>query len=135
MCINIILKALLFKNDLFHKTPLGLLSLSHSLLLLLNTHTLSLQQTRADLIELFVRLRNLYSCTRGDMRGPLGPVIGKYPSSSSSDANGGMGSGNNDIIKHNRKCRDVVFLVIFIAFWVAMIVNSSFGFNQGNPLR
>lgn len=67
------------------------------------------------------------------MRGPLGPVIGKYPSSS--DSNGGMGNGNNDIIKHNRKCRDVVFLVIFIAFWVAMIVNSSFGFNQGNPLR
>lgn len=67
------------------------------------------------------------------MRGPLGPVIGKYPSSS--DANGGMGNGNNDIIKHNRKCRDVVFLVLFISFWVAMIVNSSFGFNQGNPLR
>ncbi|KAL0362697.1 UNVERIFIED_CONTAM: Choline transporter protein 1 [Sesamum calycinum] len=67
------------------------------------------------------------------MRGPLGPVIGKYPSSS--DGNGGMGNGSNDIIKHNRKCRDVVFLVIFIAFWVAMIVNSSFGFNQGNPSR
>ncbi|KAL3645481.1 Choline transporter protein 1 [Castilleja foliolosa] len=68
------------------------------------------------------------------MRGPLGPVIGKHPSSS--DVNGGMGNGNNgDIIKHNRKCRDVVFLVIFIAFWVAMIVNSSFAFNQGNTLR
>ncbi|EYU44898.1 hypothetical protein ABFS82_13G077600 [Erythranthe guttata] len=65
------------------------------------------------------------------MRGPLGPVIGKYPSSSG-DVNGGVG---NDIIKHNRKCRDVAFLVVFIAFWVAMIVNSSFGFNQGNPLR
>ncbi|KAG8386307.1 hypothetical protein BUALT_Bualt03G0135400 [Buddleja alternifolia] len=64
------------------------------------------------------------------MRGPLGPVIGKYPSSSDE-----MGNGNNDIIKHNRKCRDVVVLVIFIAFWIAMIVNSSFGFNQGNPLR
>lgn len=60
---------------------------------------------------------------------PLGPVIGRYPSS---DGNAEMGGG---IIKHNRKCRDVVFLVIFIAFWVAMIVNSSFGFNQGNPLR
>lgn len=60
---------------------------------------------------------------------PLGPVIGRYPSS---DGNTQMGGG---IIKHNRKCRDVVFLVIFIAFWVAMIVNSSFGFNQGNPLR
>nr|GMD53258.1 choline transporter-like protein 2 [Ipomoea batatas] len=64
------------------------------------------------------------------MRGPLGAVIGKYPSS---DGNGEVSSGDG-IIKHNRKCRDVVFLVIFIAFWVAMIVNSSFGFNQGNPL-
>ncbi|KAL3503232.1 hypothetical protein ACH5RR_037681 [Cinchona calisaya] len=60
---------------------------------------------------------------------PMGPVIGRYPSS---DGNAQMGGG---IIKHNRKCRDLVFLVIFIAFWVAMIVNSSFGFNQGNPLR
>lgn len=66
------------------------------------------------------------------MRGPLGPVIGRYPSS---DGNAGMGVGNNDIIKHNRKCRDVVFLVMFIGFWVAMIVNSSLGFNLGNPLR
>ncbi|KAH9650778.1 Choline transporter protein 1 [Citrus sinensis] len=63
------------------------------------------------------------------MRGPLGAVIGRYPSSDGSvPIDGG-------IIKHNRKCRDVAFLVIFIAFWVAMIVNSSFGFNQGNPLR
>lgn len=66
------------------------------------------------------------------MRGPLGAVIGKYPSS---DGNGEMGGGGGGIIKHNRKCRDVAFLVFFIAFWVAMIVNSSFGFNQGNPLR
>ncbi|KAL8205492.1 hypothetical protein R6Q57_009043 [Mikania cordata] len=58
-------------------------------------------------------------------------VIGKYPSS---DGNGEVG-GANGIIKSNRKCRDVVFLVFFIAFWIAMIVNSSFGFNQGNPLR
>ncbi|XP_031406693.1 choline transporter protein 1 [Punica granatum] len=62
------------------------------------------------------------------MRGPLGPVIGRYPSSDGSTQLGG-------VIRHNRKCRDVAFLVIFIAFWVAMIVNSSFGFNQGNPLR
>lgn len=62
------------------------------------------------------------------MRGPLGAVIGRY---SSSDGNTQMGG----IIRHNRKCRDIAFLVIFIAFWVAMIVNSSFGFNQGNPLR
>ncbi|KAG6591969.1 Choline transporter protein 1, partial [Cucurbita argyrosperma subsp. sororia] len=57
------------------------------------------------------------------MRGPLGAVIGRYPSS---DGNAQMGG----IIRHNRKCRDIVFLVIFIAFWVGMIVNSSFGFNQ-----
>ncbi|XP_077225969.1 plasma-membrane choline transporter family protein isoform X2 [Tasmannia lanceolata] len=62
------------------------------------------------------------------MGGPLGAIIGRYPSS---DGNTQMGG----IIRHNRKCRDVVFLIIFIAFWVAMIVNSSFGFNQGNPLR
>ncbi|XP_048129631.1 choline transporter protein 1 [Rhodamnia argentea] len=62
------------------------------------------------------------------MRGPLGPVIGRYPSSDGSTQMGG-------IIRHNRKCRDVAFLVFFIAFWVAMVVNSSFGFNQGNPLR
>ncbi|KAF8413893.1 hypothetical protein HHK36_001887 [Tetracentron sinense] len=62
------------------------------------------------------------------MRGPLGPIIGRYPSSDGDTQMGG-------IIKHNRKCRDVAFLIIFIAFWVAMIVNSSFGFYQGNPLR
>ncbi|KAH7843937.1 hypothetical protein Vadar_022535 [Vaccinium darrowii] len=62
------------------------------------------------------------------MRSSLGAVIGRYPSS---DGNAQMGG----IIKHNRKCRDVVFLVIFIAFWIGMIVNSSFGFNRGNPLR
>ncbi|KAL5802830.1 hypothetical protein ACOSQ4_031135 [Xanthoceras sorbifolium] len=63
------------------------------------------------------------------MRGPLGAVIGRYPSSDGSvPIDGG-------IIRHNRKCRDVTFLVVFIAFWIAMIVNSSFGFNQGNPLR
>ncbi|XP_039135044.1 LOW QUALITY PROTEIN: choline transporter protein 1 [Dioscorea cayenensis subsp. rotundata] len=65
------------------------------------------------------------------MGGPLGAIIGRYPTES--DGDGDMAGGG--IIRHNRKCRDLVFLVIFIAFWVAMIVNSSFGFNQGNPLR
>ncbi|KNA06868.1 hypothetical protein SOVF_177090 [Spinacia oleracea] len=50
-----------------------------------------------------------------------------YPSS-----DGGQLGG---VIQKNRKCRDVVFLVIFAAFLVAMIVNSSFGFNKGNPKR
>jgi choline transporter-like protein 2/4/5 len=66
------------------------------------------------------------------MRGALGAVIGKYPSS---DANGDEMAGGGGIIKHNRKCKDIAFLVLFIAFWISMIVNSSFGFNQGNPLR
>lgn len=74
-----------------------------------------------------------------EMGGPLGAIIGRYPAAAGVDAEGqiGGGGGGNDggIIRHNRKCRDLVFLVIFIAFWVAMIVNSSFGFNQGNPLR
>ncbi|KAK9089292.1 hypothetical protein Scep_028374 [Stephania cephalantha] len=64
--------------------------------------------------------------------GPLGAVIGRYPSSNGDSQMGNSGGG---IIRGNRKCRDVVFLIVFIAFWVAMIVNSSFGFNQGNPLR
>ncbi|KAG4978212.1 hypothetical protein AAZX31_13G260600 [Glycine max] len=62
------------------------------------------------------------------MRGPLGAVIGRYPSSDGTTHLGG-------IIRHNRKCRDIAFLVIFVAFWIAMIVNSSFAFNRGNPLR
>ncbi|KAI4322924.1 hypothetical protein L6164_022574 [Bauhinia variegata] len=62
------------------------------------------------------------------MRGPLGAVVGRYPSSDGSTQLGG-------IIRHNRKCRDIAVLVIFIAFWIAMIVNSSFAFNKGNPLR
>ncbi|CAN0912119.1 Choline transporter protein 1 [Linum grandiflorum] len=62
------------------------------------------------------------------MSRPLGAVIGRYPSSDGITQIDG-------IIRRSRKCRDVAFLVLFIAFWVAMIVNSSFGFNQGNPLR
>ncbi|XP_042378750.1 choline transporter protein 1-like [Zingiber officinale] len=74
------------------------------------------------------------------MGGPLGAIIGRYPAAAGVDAEGQIGGGGGSgsdggIIRHNRKCRDLVFLVIFIAFWVAMIVNSSFGFNQGNPLR
>lgn len=71
------------------------------------------------------------------MRVPLGPVIGRYPSSTNG-SDGQIGSengGGGGVIRHNRKCRDIGFLVLFVVFWVAMIVNSSFGFNQGNPLR
>eukprot|EP00249_Psilotum_nudum_P010325 c22474_g1_i1 orf=490-2595(-) len=38
-------------------------------------------------------------------------------------------------INENRKCRDVAFLVAFVAFWVGMIINSSFGWNRGDPRR
>lgn len=71
------------------------------------------------------------------MRVPLGPVIGRYPSSTNG-SDGQIGSdngGGGGVIRHNRRCRDIGFLVLFVVFWVAMIVNSSFGFNQGNPLR
>ncbi|XP_078427443.1 plasma-membrane choline transporter family protein [Wolffia australiana] len=64
------------------------------------------------------------------MGGPLGAIIGRYP------AGGSGGERRSDgIVRHDRKCRDLVFLVIFIAFWIAMIVNSSLGFDKGNPLR
>jgi hypothetical protein len=71
------------------------------------------------------------------MGGPLGAIIGRYPSAAAGgdDELGGGGAPGAGIIRHNRRCRDIAFLVIFAAFWVAMIVNSSFGFNQGNPLR
>ncbi|KAK1309301.1 hypothetical protein QJS10_CPA09g01604 [Acorus calamus] len=70
------------------------------------------------------------------MGGPLGAIIGRYPTMGRPEQEGPQdGTGGGGIIHHNRKCRDLVFLFIFIAFWVAMIVNSSFAFNQGNPLR
>ena len=63
--------------------------------------------------------------------GPLGAIIGRYPSFAAADDQDPGGG----VIRHDRKCRDCPFLLLFAAFWVAMIVNSSFGFNQGNPLR
>nr|CAB3486208.1 unnamed protein product [Digitaria exilis] len=75
------------------------------------------------------------------MGGPLGAIIGRYPSAAAGagggdedELGGGGGAAAGSIIRHNRRCRDIAFLVLFAAFWVAMIVNSSFGFNQGNPL-
>nr|CAB3479610.1 unnamed protein product [Digitaria exilis] len=63
--------------------------------------------------------------------GPLGAIIGRYPSAAAADEQDPGGG----VIRHDRKCRDWPFLILFAAFWVAMLVNSSFGFNQGNPLR
>ncbi|KAL5994493.1 Choline transporter protein 1 [Asimina triloba] len=70
------------------------------------------------------------------MGGPLGAIIGRYPTWRRGEAHQMMSSGDGgSIVRQDRKCRDITFLVLFIAFWVAMIVNSSFGFNKGNPLR
>ncbi|XP_057812896.2 choline transporter protein 1 [Cryptomeria japonica] len=41
----------------------------------------------------------------------------------------------NRRIRERRKCRDIAFLVVFIAFLVGMVVNSSFAFNRGDPHR
>ncbi|KAG0447820.1 hypothetical protein HPP92_028137 [Vanilla planifolia] len=68
------------------------------------------------------------------MERPLGAMMARFPGGDSGAGEGEVAIGER-IIKHKRKCRDVFFLVLFIAFCVAMIVNCSFGFNQGNPLR
>jgi hypothetical protein len=68
--------------------------------------------------------------------GPLGAIIGRYPSAAAAAGDDEQDPGpGGSVIRHDRKCRDWPFLFLFAAFWVAMIVNSSFGFNQGNPLR
>ncbi|KAK9064247.1 hypothetical protein SSX86_015627 [Deinandra increscens subsp. villosa] len=73
------------------------------------------------------------------MRASLGAVIGRFPLSSSSNSEQAQTQNQNhetgDVIRHGRKCKDIPFLVFFIAFWIALIVNSSFGFYKGNPLR
>lgn len=38
-------------------------------------------------------------------------------------------------IKQNRKCRDIVFLALFLAYGIGIIIESSFGFNKGDPRR
>ena len=38
-------------------------------------------------------------------------------------------------IKQNRKCRDIVFLILFFAYGIGIIIESSFGFSKGNPRR
>jgi hypothetical protein len=35
----------------------------------------------------------------------------------------------------NRKCRDVIFLILFLAFWVGMIVVAVTAFNNGDWTR
>lgn len=38
-------------------------------------------------------------------------------------------------IRKKRKCRDVLFLLLFMAFWVGMILIAVFAFSNGNPER
>lgn len=38
-------------------------------------------------------------------------------------------------IKQNRKCRDIAFLILFLAYGIGIIVESSWGFNKGDPRR
>ena len=36
-------------------------------------------------------------------------------------------------LKGPRKCTDILFLLIFIAFWIAMLVLGFYGVGTGNP--
>eukprot|EP00250_Pteridium_aquilinum_P017010 c23411_g2_i1 orf=307-2409(-) len=38
-------------------------------------------------------------------------------------------------INEDRRCRNLPVLFIFCAFWVGMIINSSYGWNKGDPRR
>eukprot|EP00741_Cyanophora_paradoxa_P015466 tig00020892_g14929.t1 len=38
-------------------------------------------------------------------------------------------------IDENRRCRDVLWLVLFIAFWIGMWVVAGFAFNKGDPSK
>ncbi len=38
-------------------------------------------------------------------------------------------------IKQNRKCRDIVFLLLFLAFGIGFIIESSFRLKKGDPRR
>ncbi|XP_073392196.1 choline transporter protein 1 isoform X2 [Physcomitrium patens] len=38
-------------------------------------------------------------------------------------------------IKQNRTCRDILFLILFLAYGVGIIIASSYGFHNGDPRR
>lgn len=38
-------------------------------------------------------------------------------------------------INEDRRCRNLPVLFVFVAFWVGMIINSSYGWNKGDPRR
>jgi len=71
---------------------------------------------------------------KGFSGGPLGAIVGGYPPPATPDINIDR-PRTLDKIREKRKCRDTAFLLLFIAFLVGMVVNSSFGFNRGDPHR
>jgi hypothetical protein len=41
----------------------------------------------------------------------------------------------NPVLAVKRKCRDILFLILFIAFWIGMIIIAINGIKQGDPKR
>jgi hypothetical protein len=38
-------------------------------------------------------------------------------------------------VRPKRKCRDLLFACLFIAFWAGMLIIAAFSFSKGNPER
>lgn len=64
--------------------------------------------------------------------GPTGAIVGMCSSAGYTD---GPSAPQKSRIEENRSCQDVLFLIVFVAFWVGMIINSSYGINKGDPRR
>lgn len=45
------------------------------------------------------------------------------------------GEGANPFKRKNRKCTDLLFMLLFLAFWVGMIVIAAVGYKHGQPKR
>lgn len=59
-----------------------------------------------------------------------------YPAAASTGPeNEAGGSIRKPGIRRVHKAQDAVFLVVFLTFCVGIIVETSFGFHNGNPLR
>ncbi|KAG0591066.1 hypothetical protein KC19_1G146700 [Ceratodon purpureus] len=57
------------------------------------------------------------------------------PAASTGPENEAGGERRKPGIRRVHKCQDVVFLAVFLVFCVGFIVETSFAFNKGNPLR
>ncbi|OAE18975.1 hypothetical protein AXG93_461s1160 [Marchantia polymorpha subsp. ruderalis] len=73
---------------------------------------------------------------KGSSPGPTGAIIGGMEMS---DRGSPLPMGEMTVqkprIKTERHCRDIPFLILFGLFWLGMVANSGFGWNQGNPRR